>query len=92
MKFNGSEKQNKWAVDIIKKSELSDRQIDGLLRWAGPTMYRNKIMDVTIIIENRDNLADYADGLGRFLKLTNEEKHTVAVEAADELKQYIRSK
>ena len=66
MKFNGSEKQNKWSADILKKANLTDDQIDNLLRFAGPTMHSQGIMDTTIVIEHRgDELAAYADQLGR---------------------------
>jgi hypothetical protein len=64
MKFNGSVKQNNWAVDILEDADLSDEQVDNLLRWAGPTMYKHGIMDVTMVIEHRHNLAEYADALG----------------------------
>lgn len=82
MKFNGSAKQNKWATEILEAAKLTDVQIDNLLRYAGPTMHAQGIMDVTIIIENRSKLAAYADSLGKFYKLTPEEKHAVAEEAA----------
>ena len=82
MKFNGSEKQNKWAIAIIQAAELTDVQIDNLLGYAGPTMHSQGIMDVTIIIENRHNLANYADSLGRFFSLSPDEKHAVAENAA----------
>ena len=86
MKFNGSAKQNKWAAEILEKAILTEEQIDNLLRYAGPTMHDQGIMDVTIIIENRSKLADYADALGKFYKLTPEEKHAVAEEAAGKLR------
>jgi len=79
MKFNGTDKQNKWAEKILTDANLTDEQIDNLLKYAGPTMYKQGIMDVTIIIENRDKLAKYADSLGKFIKLSPEEKHAVAV-------------
>ncbi len=82
MKLNGSAKQNAWATKIIESANLTENQIDNLLRWAGPTMHGQGIMDVTIVIENRNNLAEYANGLGEFYKLTPEEKHEVAVGAA----------
>lgn len=82
MKFNGSAKQNKWATEILEAAKLTDVQIDNLLRYAGPTMHAQGIMDVAIIIENRSKLAAYADSLGKFYKLTPEEKHAVAEEAA----------
>ena len=82
MKFNGSAKQNKWAAGILAAAKLTDDQIDKLLRYAGPTMHTQRIMDVTIIIENRSKLAAYADSLGEFYKLTPEEKHAVAADAA----------
>ena len=83
MKFNGSGKQNKWAGDILKNACLTDEQIDNLLRWAGPTMHAQKIMDVTIIIGNRHNLARYADSLGQFYSLSDSEKHGVAEMACE---------
>jgi len=89
MKFNGSEKQNKWAANIIKTAELTNKQIDNLLRYAGLKMHSQGIMDVTIIIDNRHNLIEYADSLGQFYKLSADEKHAVAEEAADILKQHI---
>ena len=79
--YNGTERQNKWASDIIQKSKLSADQLDNLLRYAGPKMYDKKIMDVTIIIEHRSNLSEYADSLGEFYKLSKEEKHEVALAA-----------
>lgn len=82
MKFNGSAKQQKWATEILNNANLTDEQVDNLLRWAGPTMHAQGIMDVTIVIENRNNLAVYADSLGSFYKLAKEEKHAVAEEAA----------
>lgn len=81
MKLNGTEKQNKWAGQILAEAHLTERQIDNLLRWAGPTLYAQKIMDATIVIDNRRNLAVYADSLGKFLKLSPAEKHAVAEEA-----------
>lgn len=78
MKFNGSAKQNKWATEILEKANLTEGQVDNLLRYAGPTMHEQGIMDVTIVIENRNKLAAYADSLGKFLKLSKEEKHAVA--------------
>ena len=81
MKFNGTEKQNKWAEQILVDANLTDEQTDNLLKWAGPTLYSQKIMDAIIVIDNRRNLAAYADSLGNFLKLSPEEKHAVAEEA-----------
>jgi len=89
MKFNGTEKQNKWAADILNAAHLTEQQVDNLLRFAGPKMYAQNIMDVTIIIENRDNLSEYADRLGRFYLLSNEGKHTVAENAVDMLRKHI---
>ena len=86
MKFNGSEKQNKWATDILQNANLTEGQIDNLLRYAGPTMHDQGIMDVTIVIENRHNLAVYADSLGEFLALSANEKHHVAEEAITALR------
>lgn len=86
MKFNGTVKQNRWAVDILNGAELSETQIDNLLRWAGPAMHSKKIMDVTIVIDNRFNLAEYADALGKFYQLSQNEKRTVAKSAAVKLK------
>lgn len=83
MKFNGSEKQNKWAADIIKSANLTSNQLDNLLRYAGPTMHAQGIMDVRIVIENRNNLADYANSVGKFLGLSTEEKQAVAEDAVD---------
>jgi len=77
MKFNGTEKQNKWANEILESAKLTDEQIDNLLKWAGPTMHDRGIMDVTIVIENRHKLTEYADSLGKFLKLSTDEKHIV---------------
>ena len=90
MEFNGSEKQNKWASKILESANLTNAQVDNLLRWAGPTMHKQGIMDVTIVIEHRANLAEYADSLGQFYKLSADEKHTVAVNAADMLKKRIK--
>jgi len=82
MKFNGSAKQNKWAAEILEKANLTEIQIDNLLRYNGPEMHDQGIMVARIVIENRDKLAAYADALGKFYKLTPEEKHAVAEEAA----------
>lgn len=81
MKFNGTEKQNKWAEKILTEANLTDEQIDNLLKWAGPTLYSQGIMDAIIVIDNRRNLSAYADSLGKFLKLSQAEKHAVAEEA-----------
>lgn len=86
MKCNGSEKQNKWALRIIEDAKLADEQIDNLLRWAGPTMHAAGIIDVTIVIENRNWLAAYANDLGVFYAMTPEEKRRVAEDAADGLR------
>ena len=59
-------------------ANLTDEQTDNLLRYAGPAMYAQGIMDSTIVIENRKDLAAYADGLGRFYRLSKTEKHAVA--------------
>ena len=83
MKFDGSTKQNKWAADILQNAVLTDEQIDNLLRWAGPTKHAQGIMNAQLIIDHRSSLADYADALGRFYKLSSEEKHAVAEEAVD---------
>ena len=85
MKFNGSEKQNKWAAKILESAKLTPRQVDNLLRWAGPTMHSQKVMDVTIVIENRQNLADYANSLNEFYGLADK-KHDVANEAVEVLR------
>lgn len=92
MKFNGSEKQNRWAEQIIKTANLTDEQIDNLLHYAGPTMHAQGIMDVTIVIENRNTLAAYADSLGKFYRLSNEEKHGVATDAIDKLRKRINAR
>jgi len=68
MKFNGSRKQNQWADKILTAATLTDEQIDNLLLWAGPSMYAQGVMDAIIVIDNRGNLASYADSLGKFLK------------------------
>jgi len=86
MKFNGSEKQNKWAEKIIESANLTDEQIDNLLRYAGPTMHTQGIMDVAIIIDHRHILPAYADSLGNFYKLSDEGKRDLANEAADALR------
>jgi len=83
MKFNGTPRQNKWAQAIIEAQNLSDGQIDNLLRYAGPTMYVQRIMDVSVVIDHRQNLGAYADSLGDFLSLSPAEKHAVAIAAAD---------
>lgn len=81
MKYNGTVKQNKWADDILRASNLNETQIDNLLRYAGPAMHEQGIMDVTIIIENRHDLAGYADALGKLYNMTPEERHNLAAEA-----------
>lgn len=86
MKYNGSEKQNNWAASIIESADLTDDHVDNLLRYAGPKMHAQGIMDVTIIIENRHNLAKYADSLGAFYQLSADEKHAVAETAAITMK------
>jgi len=73
--FNGSPRQNKWAAEIISNAALTDAQVDNLLRYAGPTMHAQRIMDVDIVIYNRKRLAAYADSLGKFLQLSAREKH-----------------
>jgi len=89
IKMNGSEKQNRWAEQLIKNANLTDRQIDNLLRYAGPTMHDQGIMDVTIIIDNRNNLTAYADSLGEFYNLSADEKHRVAEEAVGAVRKRI---
>ena len=86
MKFNGSEKQNKWAQAILEKENLTDEQVDNLLRYAGPTLHAQGIMAATIVIQNRNSLASYADSLGKFYQLTPQEKHAVAQQAAETLR------
>ena len=81
MKFCGTEKQNKMAGQILDEAHLTEEQIDNLLRWAGPTLCAQKIMYPIIVIDNRRNLAGYADSLGKFLKLSPAEKHAVAESA-----------
>ena len=81
MKFNGTEKQNLCAGQILEEAHLTAEQTDNLLRWAGPTLYAQGVMDAIIVIDNRRNLAAYADSLGKFLKLSAEEKHAVAAAA-----------
>ena len=90
IKFNGLEKQNKWATAILQNANLTDEQIDNLLRYAGPTMHGQGIMDVIIVIENRHNLAVYADSLGEFYNLSNEDKHAVAEDAVGILRKRIK--
>jgi len=92
MKFNGSKKQNEWAAKIIEAALLTEEQRDNLLRYAGPKMYSTGIMDVTIIIDNRNNLAKYADALGRFYRLSADEKHSVAVEAVEAVRAHAKLK
>ncbi len=91
MKFNGSEKQNKWATSIIESAKLTSEQLDNLLRYAGPKMHAQGIMDATIIIENRNNLARYADSLGEFYQLSAQEKHAVAQNATRMMKGLIQN-
>ena len=90
IKFNGSQKQNQWASDILQNANLADDQINNLLRYGGPKLYAEGIMDVTVIIENRHNLAAYADSLGKFYGLSDEGKRKVAKEAVDTLRKRIR--
>jgi hypothetical protein len=87
MKFNGSAKQNKWAESILQNANLTEDQVDNLLRWAGPTLHDQGIMDVTIVIENRNKLAAYADSLGELYKMSKEERHALAEEAAGMVRQ-----
>jgi len=86
MEFNGTPKQNKWAEGILEAAQLDERQIDNLLRWAGPTMHSQGVMDVSIVIDNRHNLASYADSLGHFYELSQTEKQAVAEEAASQVR------
>ena len=81
MKFYGSEKQIKWANEIMSKTDLSEQQIDALMRVSGPTKYAQKLMSARLVIEQRFNLPGYANTMIEFLKLTPAEKHEVAVEA-----------
>ena len=91
MKFNGSAKQQKWASEILGRANLTETQIDNLLRYAGPTMHAQGIMDATIVIENRSDLARYADSLGEFLALTPDGKRAVAERAAETLRQVAKN-
>lgn len=92
MTFNGTVQQNQWAEKILKNNTLTDIQIDNLLKYAGPTMYAQKIMDVTIIIEHRKNLAAYADALGIHYGMTEEEKQSAAENAANLVRELVREK
>ena len=92
MKFNGSKKQNKWAAEILDSANLTEEQIDNLRRYAGPTLYKQGVVDVTIIIDNRQNLAAYADALGSFFRLSADEKHSVAVEAVEAVRAHAKLK
>jgi len=82
MKFNGSKKQNEWAAKILAAANLNEKQVDALLRWAGPTLHAQGVMDAGIVIDNRQNLAKYADSLEKFYKLTPDGKRDVAENAA----------
>lgn len=90
MKFQGSAKQQKWAAEILENANLTETQIDNLLRWAGPTLHAQGIMYAPIVIENRNNLPKYADSLGEFYKLTPEQKHEVAEAACGMVRQIAR--
>lgn len=68
MKFNGSAKQQKWAAQIVESANLNETQIDNLLKWAGPTQYAQGIMQSSMIITYRDNLAKMADSLPELYK------------------------
>jgi hypothetical protein len=92
MEFNGSAKQNKWAAEILQNANLTDEQVDNLLRWAGPTLHDRGIMVASIVIENRHNLANYSDSLGKFYKLTLEGKRAVAQEVADMVRNIAQDK
>ena len=82
MKLKGSEKQIAWANKILAGANLTTMQTDNLLRWGGPTMAAAGICDAVVVIEHRHNLAEYADALGEFYKLSAEGKRTVAQQAA----------
>jgi hypothetical protein len=86
MRYNGTEKQNRWAEKILTSANLSQTQIENLLKYAGPKMNSDGIMDVRIVIDNRSDIAAYADALGEFYKLTHSEKKDVAYEAAEMIK------
>ena len=88
-KLIGSAKQIKWATEILHNSQLTDRQIDTLLRYAGPTMYSKHEMAASIVIDNRDRLAKYADGLAQFLAASPAERHQVALDAVSAVRDLI---
>ena len=88
--FSGSQKQQKWAADIIAHANLTDAQIAGLLWWGGPTKREAGICDAVIVIENRRNLARYADSLIAVSRMTAEEKRDLAEDACNAVRQYTR--
>ena len=91
MKFNGTKKQNEWAAKILTAANLTDDQVDNLLRWAGPTLHRQGIMDAGVVIDNKDDLGRYADSLGEFYKKSPEQKRAVAQAAADAVREIASS-
>ena len=84
--LTGSTRQISWATSILNSVELTDGQIETLLKYAGPTMHSQRKMDAAIIIDNRHHLASYADGLAKFLELSPAEKHRVAIDAANAMR------
>ena len=90
MEFYGTQKQKKWAEEILQNANLTDKQLDNLLRWAGPKMYDQGIMYAPIIIDNRHNLSEYSSALGSFYAMTENEKKDIAQEAANTLAQIIK--
>lgn len=91
MKFNGTPKQNRWAGEIVAAAKLTDEQIDALLWYAGPTMHDAGICDVTIVIENRHNLARYADSLASMRSMTPSQRHTLAEDACNAVREIARN-
>jgi len=91
IKFNGTPKQAKWAASILDAANLSEEQVDNLLWWAGLTMCGQHIMDAELVIDNRHNLAWFADAMGVIRKMTPDQRRQLAAEAAAEMAAVARS-
>jgi len=83
MKWNGTTKQAIWAEKILANAKLTSDQVDALLWYAGPTLHEAGVMDVTIVIDNRNQLAKYADSLIKLRSMPQAKRSRVAQAAAN---------
>ena len=90
--FNGSVKQQSWAADIGERAGLTPDQEYGLLWWGGPTARDAGICDAQIVIDNRHDLARYADSLIAVSKMTAEERRELAEDAVGVARSVIKSR